>query len=180
MQDPAEHELQNILLEMGGIRQRTDALMARGAFQRHHVLASRLLTLMGWGRLQANEVRWLAEGAELDGIESERVRELARCGTDGVHAGNVRRDILRKFNQQSGLPTPTTLTIEVHDKYSNIEDGRLHVTSAIHLADFVCRKYPDAFASIFGTAARCRAFWNKMRPDDQRFLAMNAITSQPG
>ena len=89
---------------------------------------------MGWGRLQANEVRWLAEGAELDGIVSERVRELARCGTDGLHAGNVRRDILRKFNRRSGLPLPTTLTIEVHDKYSNVEDSRLHVNSAIRVA----------------------------------------------
>ena len=117
---PVNRDMLARLAGIGGNRQRTaalDAMLASLAPVSNSFLAARLLTLLGWGRLQASDVRWLAEGAELDGTVSDSVRELARCGTDGVHAGNVRRDMLRKFNRRSGLPLPTTLTIKVHDKY---------------------------------------------------------------
>ena len=91
MADADASRLRERLREIGGVRQQAAAL-GEPAPQRSK-LASRLLSLLGWGDLSANQVQWICEGAVLDGHAHGDVVHIARAGTTGKHSGNVRRDI---------------------------------------------------------------------------------------
>ena len=79
-------------------------------------LANRLVYLLGWGHLSANMVRWLAEGAIMDGLENLVLSSLAQAGQRGNYAGNVRRDMLRSLGRDSSMPKMPNVAIPIKDK----------------------------------------------------------------
>ena len=107
----SDRALLESLLGRGGARQRQEVAsdLERGQAV-HSVLVERLLHLVGWGLLSANTARWLAEGAEQDGLDNDEVKRVASFGARGVYPGNVRRDLLRTFCGHRSSMTVATLT----------------------------------------------------------------------
>ena len=88
-----DEALRQRLLQIGGVRQQEEA--ARPLIAPGSATAARLLSLMSWGHLSPNQVRWVAEGATLDGLQHPQLLAISRAGAAGHRPQNVRREIIR-------------------------------------------------------------------------------------
>ena len=52
-------------------------------------LATALLSLWRHGKVSGTAMRWLAESAILDGAQHEELFKIAKCGSHGLHPGNI-------------------------------------------------------------------------------------------
>ena len=74
-------------------------------------LATALLTLWCHGKLPGTTIRWLAECATLDGAEHHELAAIAKCGSHGVHPGNVHRDLMAHFCKGIDLPSGFPISV---------------------------------------------------------------------
>ena len=56
-------------------------------------------------------MRWLAECALLDGAQHHELAQLAKCGSHGVHPGNIHRDLTATFCKGIDLPDPFQIEV---------------------------------------------------------------------
>ena len=112
----SERVLLEPLLGRGGARQRHEVASALGRGQASRsILVERLLHLVGWGLLSANTARWLAEGAEQDGLDNDAVRCVARLGARCMYVGSARRDLLRTCcGDRPSMAMPKLTPLYVH------------------------------------------------------------------
>ena len=54
-------------------------------------------------------MRWLAESALLDGAQHDELVKIAKCGSHGLHPGNIHRDLMATFCKGLDMPTPFEL-----------------------------------------------------------------------
>ena len=85
------------------------------------VLANRLLDLWSWGHLSTPVVQYLAEAGVQDGLRQDNIQKLAGIGSQGVHAGNTRRDLLRVF-PVANVPLPLEIRVPYIDVKLRHED----------------------------------------------------------
>ena len=71
-------------------------------------------------------MRWLAEGAICDGARDGTLTKLASLGTQGKHAGNARRDLMRSLYQDMHLPSPFGHRIS---QAAEVENGPMATTA---------------------------------------------------
>ena len=69
-------------------------------------LATILLDLWGWGRLSANEVQRIAQGACADREQHAEVQQLGVLGCVGLYPGNARRDLITQFGKKLTYQSP--------------------------------------------------------------------------
>ena len=65
-----------------------------------------LLTLFGWDILSANQVQWIASCAVADGLLNHEVKRISKIRTEGMYAGNARRDLRRFYGPQFKIAPP--------------------------------------------------------------------------
>ena len=74
-------------------------------------LATALLSLWAHGKVSGRTMRWLAECALLDGAQHDDLVSIAKCGSHGVHPGNIHRDLMATFCK--GIDLPEGFAVEV-------------------------------------------------------------------
>ena len=72
-------------------------------------LATALLSLWCHGKVSGTTMRWLAESALLDGAQHDELVKIAKCGSHGLHPGNIHRDLMATFCKGLDMPTPFEL-----------------------------------------------------------------------
>ena len=145
--------LRQRLSEIGGTRQQAAA--RETSVPQRNALASRLLPLMGWGDLSANQMQWICEGAVLDGHAHVDVHHLSRAGTTGKHRGNIRRDMLSRFlKRKNVVPKPLVVPTLMKNAEDNVVDGTLHLISPVHTADHLFNTKKSVFTAMWGSAEK--------------------------
>ena len=138
-------------------------------------LATALLSLWCHGKVSGTTMRWLAESAILDGAQHEELFKIAKCGSHGLHPGNIHRDLMASFCKGLDMPTPFELE-EVPCKNTKTlkkdED-----TAAMLLPHQMFAKLLtyDAFEVIF-PLEKVEQFWNQaLEKGDDRFHGHPAL-----
>ena len=72
-------------------------------------LATALLSLWCHGKVPGTTMRWLAESALLDGAQHDELVKIAKCGSHGLHPGNIHMDFMATFCKGLDMPTPFEL-----------------------------------------------------------------------
>ena len=171
--------IRSALLRRGGSRQlESNALLIEQVGVSGSVLAERLMMLCGWGLVSANTVRWLAEGARMDGLVHDDINKLASLGCKGAYAGNCRRDLLRLFAGDMEMPKPYDLAIPTLDKRKRVEWRTSSILPVTALIDMIWSSHNSFFVDIFGASPR--DFWSQVSPSDPKLRNLGEVTSQSG
>jgi len=166
MSEALDRAMQEAALTRGGSRQRLQAahstlfLDGSGTEARKSETAQRLLLLFGWGLLSANQVRWIAEGVVIDGLEMEEVSDLSNLGTAGKHKGNVRRDLITKWCKKLQVPKPVQIVMPIVDKLKIDLDHMHPIINPMELTESIYQNFPSLFPDLFGTR-NLRSFWDQ-------------------
>ena len=162
------------------IRDFLEAQGSTAAFPSEHVplgstsaLGTRLLQLFGWGHISANTVQWLAEGAIMDGAKNVLLSTMAEIGTQGRHAGNCRRDLIRSVCKSMTLPQAMSIEVPFLETSGIIAYGSASVLNPLAVLETLHSKHSAIFEEVIGSDMA--AFWRQVRRDDPRLLRLNAL-----
>ena len=144
-------------LEQAMAKQNNNASFEKG--DQHSRLATALLSLWSHGKLSATTVRWLADCACCDGCQHDELSDIAKCGSFGQYPGNIHRDLLTRFVQDSIVPSATEVPVQCIDPKSlkkGIEEAAVFLP---HILFEAMGALPN-FENIFPTE-HLEAFWNQ-------------------
>ena len=132
-------------------------------------LATALLSLWCHGKVSGTTMRWLAESALLDGAQHDELVKIAKCGSHGLHPGNIHRDLMATFCKGLDMPTPFELEqVPCKNPKTLKKDGD---TAAMLLPHQMFAKLftYNAFEVIF-PLEKVESFWNQaLEKGDDRF-----------
>ena len=129
-------------------------------------LTDALLSLVAWGLIFSATAGFLAGEAIKSGANTAKIKRLASIGAHGDHAGNCRRDLLRRFFHNLSIPKPLMLKVLYLDRAKEIFYDSLSILSPFDFIQFVWDKHRNIFFDVFGRNPR--SFWDQVSPDDPR------------
>jgi hypothetical protein len=142
------------------------------------ILVSRLLLIWGWGLLSAPVVQWLAEGAVMDGLINEHIKQLSKIGDHGLYPGNMRRDLIRMFWPAMKLPQPMCIKIHVRKPRTSLVTKKGHaMINPLEFIDQIYDQYPELFSLMIGR--NTKGFWEAVSPQDPKFDNLTDLFTIP-
>lgn len=111
-------------------------------------LATALLSLWAHGKVSGRTMRWLAECALQDGAQHDELVLLAKCGSHGVHPGNIHRDLMASFCKGIDLPDPFHLEVPCKNPKTLKKDSEVAAIYLPHLMFAKLATY-SKFETIF-------------------------------
>ena len=142
-------------------------------------LAEALIEMLCMAEISFLQANWLARCARQSDPEHRDLVGLAEIGNSGAHAGNLRRDFLRRFRESETLPSP--LYIEDVPAVNNIGTRVLAQQSILPIMEFVeamFNEHREQWDAMFGVNPR--SFWDQVSPNDPRLPFMGDLTGEAG
>jgi len=138
-----------------------------------------LLHMWTMGNLSAIGVQKLASAAVLEGLQNDRVAELAALGCWGQHPSNIHKELVALLSKDLKLAEPLIVPCKcVNSKeVPPLIESNFPVLPPHLLFHSMQQHYPDVFDSFFGVE-QIRSFWDSIYPDDCR-LQHNVVTTIP-
>ena len=134
------------------------------------LLVAALLRMVGWGMISSVAAQRLAECAVADGADKSELHDLAAIGGAGAHAGNSRRDLLRRFAHGAHLPKPLSVQVETLNKWKRRETTPQSVLSLPELLEGLWTHHRSFLPELLGPSPR--SFWESVAADDPRWDIM--------
>lgn len=122
------------------------------------MLATALLALWAHGKLSGTTIRWLAECATLDGAQHQDLYSIAKCGSHGVHPGNIHRDLMVTFCKDIATPSGFDITVPCKNSKSLKKDVTQASLFLPHVMFANLSQYP-CFPQLFPTE-NLKKFWD--------------------
>lgn len=134
-------------------------------------LATALLSLWCHGKVSGTTMRWLAESALLDGAQHDELVKIAKCGSHGLHPGNIHRDLMATFCKGLDMPTPFELEKVPckNPKFKTLKKDEDTAAMLLPHQMFAKLFTYNAFEVIF-PLEKVESFWNQaLEKGDDRF-----------
>ena len=163
--------MEQFLMESGGVYQRAAAAAAAdGPGEVHSVTAERLIELWGMGELSGPQVRYIAEGVDLDLGDNcpKDIKDLAKMGNHGLQPGKCHQEIIAKFAPKNDLPQAQMVERPMLTKKGSNEVVLVEwpLNPPNHFWECWSEKYTDHFNDLTATTPQ---FWAGARRDDPKF-----------
>ena len=132
-------------------------------------LATALLALWAHGKLSGTTIRWLAECATLDGATHADLVSIARCGSHGVHPGNIHRDLMVSFCKGIDIAVAHEVNVPCKNSKTLKKDETMSAVFLPHQMFAKLAQYP-CFPELFPTE-NLKKFWETAeQTGDDRLL----------
>ena len=131
-------------------------------------LCNVLLEQWAWGGLAAQNVQIIAQAAVVDGAQHPHVHLLALLGSNGVHPGHCRRDLLQRCFREGELPHITLVDAPMLDANWEVVQSPVGVLLPSEVLCWMWARKRERFMDMLG--AGLREFWSQVRPDDPKLV----------
>ena len=85
----------------------------------------------------------------------------------------------RFLKRKNVVPKPLVVPTLMKNAEDNVVDGTLHLISPVHTADHLFNTKKFVFTAMWGSAEKCKEFWQKIKPEDPKFRAMDGLRARP-
>ena len=112
-------------------------------------------------------VNWVALTSIASGASDPELTAIAELGAGGLHPGNMRRDLYRRFCNRKRIANPIPIAVPALDKLGRREHVDQHCLSLPEMLENLWEHHNDHLEDLLGTNPR--GFWEALDENDPNY-----------